>query len=228
LERLSERTSISPQTLCSILDNNECVYLGRTPDNDRISKLFFSTSDDKFFVAIQDVESGYVVTILTIEYWQNLSLKYLKRNIKVGKSDLLNTIRIGDPSNKILKHPPIIKNKKINFSLLVDLKNNPNKTYKFVNGGSMEINFFYEKSTEDLLSIFKLQFNERLCEKGFVEDDISVIRWGLGKDLKINEFIIYNSIDYLILINSVKNDIYLRNNLIKKYDDLLQLLNKEN
>ena len=92
----------------------------------------------------------------------------------------------------------------------------------------MDINLLYEKSTEVLSSMLKSQFIHRLSDKGFFEDDVNQIRWASGKDLKTNELEIYNSIDYFSLINSIKNDIYLRNNLLKKYDDFLELLNKEN
>ena len=104
--RLSERTSLSPQELCAILDSDAFVFLGKAvgEGNTKISKLFFSKSDDKFFVAIQDLENGDVITVLTIKYWQNLNEKYFKMNLDVSRGDLLKAVRIADPSNKILQH----------------------------------------------------------------------------------------------------------------------------
>ena len=46
LTRLSERTSMTPQSLAQILDSEKYIYLGKERDNNRVSKLFFSKSDD--------------------------------------------------------------------------------------------------------------------------------------------------------------------------------------
>ena len=92
-------------------------------------------------------DNGYVVTILTIKYWQNLSKRYLRRNKKVTKIDLLAAIRVGDPSNRILKNTPIIGNRIINFKVIVKYKSDNNWPYKFIKAGSIDSDILYEKSS---------------------------------------------------------------------------------
>ena len=227
--RLIERTSLSPQALCAILDGGAFVFLGKEVGNTKMSKLFFSKSDDQFFVAIQDQKNAEVVTVLTIEYWQNLSVKHFKTNLSVSRNDLLDAIRMVDPSNKILKHPPLVgpKSGKMNFVLVIHALNIIDSTtyFKSVNAGSLETGLLYEKSTEYLSDILKSQFIERMSRKDVLEKHIVMVRWGLEKDLKLNSIDCNGFIDISSVIIAVKKDICLRKNLLEKLDDFLQILN---
>jgi hypothetical protein len=227
LMRLNERTSISPQSLGLILDSEEFIVLGKEKDNNRLSKLFFSRGDDQFFIAIQDEKSRDVVTILTIEYWHNLSEKYFLKKLSVTANDLLSAVRIGDPNNEILTHPPLMQNEIFKFTLMVIKENYSfENDYVFVNGGSINFKLLNNTPTEDIANIIKSKFIEKLNNKNISEEQVIAIRWGLGRDLKFNEIETDKKIDYLSLVNAVKNDLYLRNNLFKKYDDFLEILNR--
>ncbi len=48
---------MTPELLGSILDKKEVIFLGTALGNSRASRLFFSKDDDKFFIAIQDMET---------------------------------------------------------------------------------------------------------------------------------------------------------------------------
>jgi len=227
LMRLSERTSITPQSLKKILDGEKYIFLGKERDNNRFSKLFFSKSDDHFYIAIQDAEDGDVVTILTLEYWHNLSEKYFDRKLVVTRQNLLEAIRIGDPENKILAHPPLTNQKVVRFSILALDENDLFKPPRMVNVGAISANLFYGTPTEDLANMIKSKFTEKLNDKNISEKEVILIRWGAGGDLQNNEIEAPQLIEYSSLVDAVKNDLYLRNNLFKKYDDFLEILNRQ-
>ena len=84
---------MAPELLGSILDNEEVISLGTEVDSSRDARLFFSVADDKFFIAVQDMKTGYVVTILTIEYWHNLSKKHFLEKHTVNKGELLRAVQ---------------------------------------------------------------------------------------------------------------------------------------
>jgi len=217
-QRLIERTSVSPLKLCELLNNDEVINIGVY--DTRISKLFFSSADNKFFIAIQDQISGSVITILPIEYWKNLSKKYFNVNREVSKSKLLDAIRASDPLNDILTHPPILNAQKINFSIKV-------KNYRSVNGGSIDIDLLFKQSEKYLSGILASQFITKLKVKGFNEDDICSIGWGVKRER--NYYAMEDGPNnYSQLIRLIKDEICVRNNLLNKYDDFLDLINNTN
>jgi hypothetical protein len=219
LIRLSDRTSMDPDVFCDILDNDKIISLGTEIDSSRESKLFFSKNDDKFFIAIQDKEDGYVVTILTLEYWHNLSEKHFFQKRVVDKSKLMKSVCLVDENNLLVRHPPIQNNTVVKFALVTNC-------FNLVNGGSIDIDLFISYPTERLSKIVEVQFNNRLQNRILTERKITAIKWGMGKEPKIHDQIIEKDIDYKTLINSVKNDIYMRKTLSKKYDDFLVVLNR--
>ena len=81
--------------------------------------------------------------------------------------------------------------------------------------------------TEDLASVIKSNFTKKLSDKNIPEKGVTSIRWSVGKDLQKNEIDVNQPFDYSSLVNAVKNDLYLRNNLFKKYDDFLEILNRQ-
>ncbi|MDC0432730.1 hypothetical protein OAL96_00755 [bacterium] len=219
LLRLGERTSMTPDILCDILDNNKNICLGTEINSSRESKLIFSGKDDKFFIVVQDNDNGYVVTILTIEYWHNLSEKHFHEKRIVSKNKLIQAVQMGDKSNLLLQHPPILSNRVINFSSEIN-------SQKFVNCGSLDIDQFLHTPTDNLSKLVKDQFTQKLRNRISAGDIVTSTRWGVGKEPKTNNQIFDNGIDYDALINAVKNDIYTRKMLSKKYDDFLIVLNR--
>jgi hypothetical protein len=72
LERVKERLSLSIEEVAAILDHDLAVFVGIDEYSNRHRRLFFSVPDNNFFIAIQDADSGEVVTILPLEYHLNL------------------------------------------------------------------------------------------------------------------------------------------------------------
>jgi len=86
LRRLTERTTITENKLVDILDLGYVYTIGIEPVFEKIHWLFYSINDDTCFVAIRDEFTGEVVTILPIEYHNNIAWKVTDRDIDVAKN----------------------------------------------------------------------------------------------------------------------------------------------
>lgn len=75
LQRIEQRSKISTEDLSLILDSGLVVNVGCEPGFDRQHLLFFSPDDNQCFVAIQDRYIGKVVTVLPLDYHENIAWK---------------------------------------------------------------------------------------------------------------------------------------------------------
>src|SRR3546814_11421731 len=74
LMRLEERTRLSVEILEAIFDGGFVVKVGtcRQPGrHNLVHRMFFSPIDHSFFVAIQNILDGAVLTVLTFEQYRN-------------------------------------------------------------------------------------------------------------------------------------------------------------
>lgn len=222
LTRLTERTSMPPEDLCFLLDNNKIVPLGNEAKYNRSSKLFFSKNDDKFFVAVQDSNNGYVVTILTIEYWYNLSKKFFLYKNKINNNDLLMSIMLADPNNPIIKHQPIGDSKTLRFSISTI---NDDGYRNSAEVGKIDVNIIRTMDAKKISTIIKDEVESKLKAKNINEKNIIEIAWYFKrKELKRNNNKVSHKIDYIALVEDIKNDFYKRIELYEKYDAFLELL----
>lgn len=75
LERILQRTKLSPKQIAAYLNNNVYIIIGNEPASNREHRIFYSEADESFYIAIQDRLTGSVVTILTKEYYENIFRK---------------------------------------------------------------------------------------------------------------------------------------------------------
>ncbi len=94
--RIAQRTSLSCEEIAEILDRGLVVNTGRKPGFNRNHLLFYSHRDRDYFVAIQDGFTGTVVTILPLDYHENLAWK-------IGEADCEKAREV------FLAAPPLIK-----------------------------------------------------------------------------------------------------------------------
>jgi len=80
--RLQERTVLSEQDFVNIMDTYRSVSAGYEPQTFRWHRLFYSRADDTHYVAVQDISNGEVITILTLDYHDNLAWKISKKKLK--------------------------------------------------------------------------------------------------------------------------------------------------
>ncbi len=81
-QRLTERTSLLPSAFLRLLDHNLTVSAGVEPYTRRRHRLFYSEADKAHLVAIQDFETGEVITILPIDYHENLAWKISEKSLR--------------------------------------------------------------------------------------------------------------------------------------------------
>lgn len=67
------RLSMTHSALAEILDMDLAINIGNESNNNRVHKLFYSEHDNMCFVAIQDIKVGTVITVLPIDYHENIS-----------------------------------------------------------------------------------------------------------------------------------------------------------
>lgn len=72
-KRIAQRTLLSCEEIAAILDRGLVVNTGQRPGFDRVHLVFYSHLDNDYFVAIQDVISGTVITILPLDYHETLA-----------------------------------------------------------------------------------------------------------------------------------------------------------
>jgi len=72
-KRVNNRLSMTHQELKTLLDNDLTINIGKENNSNREHKLFYSVKDEMCFVAIQDTKTGTVITILPIDYHENIS-----------------------------------------------------------------------------------------------------------------------------------------------------------
>lgn len=72
-KRVGQRTRMSWQEVADLLDRNVYVDSGHVPGFSRHHMVFYSPMDQMCFVAIQDIRSGTVVTILPLTYQARLT-----------------------------------------------------------------------------------------------------------------------------------------------------------
>jgi len=81
-ERLALRTRLTPEDFGNLLDGYRTISVGYEPDTYRWHRLFFSAPDMRHYVAIQDISNGVVITILPIDYHENLAWKISAKRLR--------------------------------------------------------------------------------------------------------------------------------------------------
>jgi len=85
LKRIKQRTKLSCFTIADMLDFGLAVHIGSEIVFDRKHWLFYSSLDDCCYVAIQDPLTGLVVTVLPVDYHENLAWKVLDAQLAQAK-----------------------------------------------------------------------------------------------------------------------------------------------
>lgn len=87
--RVFDRISLSHQELAHILDAEKAFNIGQENKSNRVHKLFYSEKDDICFVAVQDIKTGTVITVLPIDYHENIAWKISLASQNIAKQMIL-------------------------------------------------------------------------------------------------------------------------------------------
>ena len=96
--RVLERLSLTPEEVKTILDEGRCLPIG-SENIKREHILFYSEPDNFYFVAVFDVETGTIITILPVDYhnkWRvpESSLNMAKRLLKDSNASLVEVEKV--------------------------------------------------------------------------------------------------------------------------------------
>jgi len=72
-QRVKGRISMPHYELAKRLDGDLAINIGDEPNTNRVHKLFYSELDYMCFVAVQDSQTGMIITILPIDYHENIA-----------------------------------------------------------------------------------------------------------------------------------------------------------
>ena len=90
IDKIYERTSLNPGIVTGILKNNTDICVGSR--NNKVHRLFYSMSDNECFVAIQDINNGDIITVITLDYHQEWAWPVAK-----NAQDLAKMKAFGEP-----------------------------------------------------------------------------------------------------------------------------------
>lgn len=90
LKRIGQRTKLSYFLIADMLDYGRAIDVGKEVVFDRKHWLFYSNLDDCCFVAIQDSFTGLVITVLPLDYHQNLAWKVDSNSLIEAKEKASN------------------------------------------------------------------------------------------------------------------------------------------
>ena len=72
-ERVHGRLSLTPAEVADLLEAGLSINIGMEPATSRVHRLFFSIPDKMCFVAVEDEANGVLITILPIDYHENIA-----------------------------------------------------------------------------------------------------------------------------------------------------------
>jgi hypothetical protein len=96
-KRVAQRTLLSCEEIAAILDRGLFVNTGQRPGFNRVHLVFYSHLDNDYFVAIQDVTTGTVITILPLDYHETLAWGISAADCERAKEILLAAPPLEEP-----------------------------------------------------------------------------------------------------------------------------------
>lgn len=87
-QRLAERSSISAEELLTLLNTDLAKRIGNSFEHHLYHLLLWSPRDNQFFVCIQNIQDGTVITVLTLDmymrdYAQNVTERRIQKVINM-------------------------------------------------------------------------------------------------------------------------------------------------
>ena len=101
-KRLIERTGISISTFKGMYKEGRYLSTGKEEKSRRIHDLFFCIDDKTFFVSIRDEKNNEIVTILPLDYHENLAWE-----ISIEAQRLVKCITLGEEVSSEIKQTKI-------------------------------------------------------------------------------------------------------------------------
>ena len=176
--RVLSRLSLTPAEVADLLDWNLSVAIGIESGTGRVHRLFFSAPDGMCFVAVQDQANGAVVTVLPVDFHENIAWQVSRSAQEQAKA--LACPEIGPRPRHVARAAPTGASGPAVFRLGAYVRG-ASGLVKGVNLGSWPCRP-YDGRVERLLEDdeFFRALNERLASKGVRNDDVEAVYVRLG------------------------------------------------
>lgn|GEM_PF-5374086 len=224
LERLRERSIVEPAVILSSIHDDKVELITVEQYSNRGSYLFYSATENSFLVLVIDMSNQEVVTILPIEYWENLKApgkegRFLNGQ-SISKSTLFKAIRRVDNEHEFIKYPPLFGRDSIYFFIhfKVDGKQ------KVLRAGAIEIAILVGLKKNECID--RLKGNLDFSLSPLVPDDGALfVSWKTSKSkkfkfpeaLQLVEF--HSSIEFDRLYVELMTDLSRRLGSTKKFPE---------
>jgi len=179
--RVKDRLSLSLFELANILNYDLAVDIGAESGTNRVHRLFYSCPDNACFVAIQDSKNGVVVTVLPIDYHENISWS-ISQDSQIQAKNLLGI-------NNLEESPclPVLQITATNFKISGYLQDEFGKYLKVLSLGSWPgepYDYRIENLIEDKAFFEELNFRikKKLEREGYHPKLLQTIYIKLGKN----------------------------------------------
>lgn len=211
LERLNERSVVDPDDLLSAVSNDQIELVTIEHWTNRVSYLFFSKEESMFHVLVIDISTQEIITILPVEYWQNLRSHDRENRFinekSISKPMLFRAIMRSDRNNSFIHNPPLFGKKTIFIfaSYTVDKKRKMTKI------GSISIDDLANMKKEKCVILLRDCLS--LGVESINSDDAICISWKTneGKNVRFPEALqlidFVSHVDYEILYKAIISDI---------------------
>ena len=92
-ERLIQRSTESPESLINIIIEERYLKIGKELGSNREHLLFFSNSDNIWHTIVLDVKTKEIITILPVDFHENISWKISQDALEMTRKWLSNVVR---------------------------------------------------------------------------------------------------------------------------------------
>jgi hypothetical protein len=217
--RLRERSELSELDIGHAIDGEKAALVSVERGTGLYSYLLYSESEDKFLVIVFDNEDSTVVTIIPVEYWNNLQKDRIRfgNDTEITNIHKFKAIKAANPNHTILQNPPFCGRQSIFFSIRLS-ELGKIKTKKI---GSLFVS--------DVLKKNKIEMQKKLADLlslAFSDSDIFRSRcylcWSLSKNFnkntdKLNIYEIFYDIKLEYIYDAIYTDICKRQENSNRY-----------
>ena len=108
-ERVANRLSMNNSELAAIIDDDKFINIGEEPGHNRAHKLFYSKRDRMCFVAVQDIKIGTIITVLPIDYHNNIAWTVSMDSQRQAKQLIIPIVIDTLQTSSESPHEPVLK-----------------------------------------------------------------------------------------------------------------------
>ncbi len=178
--RMRGRISMTHGDLAKLLDADLAINIGEEINSNRSHKLFYSKTDKMCFVAIQDVKTGTVVTVLPIDYHENISWKVSIESQSRARNLVINDENVSLQDSEVLytnvsvfRVSAIVVDEYGQYVKSISLGSWPCRPYEYSLDDLIE--------DEDFVSTLIKRIADKLISKESLTHSIQMIAIRLGK-----------------------------------------------